>query len=173
MKIKKNFITRLITAAIAALTISICCSFCAVSVIAAEPITADTMANTSETDIIVDEESGVITFMNNEFTADEQAVIVQLGGADGGADDGDGDGDGDGGTSSATSSDSAFQTVVGFFVKWMRRVGALVGFIGAIMFGLAIKNNDADQKQNGLTTLVAGFVVWAICQAVHMFDIFS
>lgn len=163
MKIKKNLITRLITAAIAALTISICCSFCAVSVIAAEPITADTMANTSETDIIVDE-SGVITFMENE--TENEVVLMPLGGAGGAPTT-------TAAPSSTTSSDSAFKTVVDFFVKWMRRVGALIAFIGAIMFGLAIKNNDADQKQNGLTTLVAGFVVWAICQAAYMFDIFT
>lgn len=171
MKIKKNFITRLITAAIAALTISICCSFCAVSVIAAEPITADTMVNTSETDIIVDEESGVITFMENE--AENEVVLMPLGNPQQGAADPNAGGNGNNNTSSATSSDSAFQTVVNFFVKWIRRAAAFIAFIGAIMFGLAIKNNDADQKQNGLLTLVAGFVVWAICQAVNMFDIFS
>ena len=41
------------------------------------------------------------------------------------------------------------------------------------MFGLAIKNNDAEQKQSGLMTMVAGFVVWAICAAIDMFDLFT
>lgn len=72
-----------------------------------------------------------------------------------------------------TNGDSQFQSVVNFFVKWIKRVGLLVAFVGGVMFGLAIKNNDADQKQNGLLTLVAGFVVAALCQAVDMFDIFS
>lgn len=91
-------------------------------------------------------------------------IIVQLGGADGG--------DG-GGTTGGKSSDDAFQTVVNFFVKWLRRIGMLVGLIGAIMFALALKNNDAENKQAGLLTMVAGFVVAAICQAVDMFDIFT
>lgn len=69
--------------------------------------------------------------------------------------------------------DGTFQTVINFFVTWIRRVGALVAFVGAIMFALAIKNNDAEQKQNGLLTLVAGFVAAAVCTGVSMFDLFS
>ena len=41
------------------------------------------------------------------------------------------------------------------------------------MFGLAIKDNNADQQQAGLMTMVAGFVVVAICLASTMFDLFS
>lgn len=75
--------------------------------------------------------------------------------------------------SGSTSADSSFQKVVTFFVTWIRRVGALVAFVGGVMFALAIKNNDAEQKQAGLLTLVAGFVAAAVCTAVDMFDIFS
>lgn len=69
--------------------------------------------------------------------------------------------------------DAQFESVVKFFVKWIKRVGLLVAFVGGVMFALAIKNNDAEQKQAGLLTLVAGFVVSALCQAVDMFNIFS
>lgn len=90
--------------------------------------------------------------------------IVQLvDGADGG----------DGTDANGTGSEASFKSVVNFFVKWIRRVGALVGFVGAVMFGLAIKNNDAEQKQAGLLTMVAGFAVAALCVGVDMFDIFS
>jgi hypothetical protein len=41
------------------------------------------------------------------------------------------------------------------------------------MFGLAIKNNDAEQKQSGLLTMVAGFVVAAVCGAADMFNLFA
>lgn len=74
---------------------------------------------------------------------------------------------------SQTDGDTQFQSVVEFFAKWIKRVGLLVAFVGAVMFALAIKNNDAEQKQNGLLTLVAGFVVSAICQAISMFGIFD
>lgn len=75
--------------------------------------------------------------------------------------------------STQTDGDDQFKSVVEFFAKWIKRVGLLVAFVGAVMFGLAIKNNDAEQKQNGLLTLVAGFVVAAICQAIDMFGIFN
>ena len=69
--------------------------------------------------------------------------------------------------------DDQFESVINFFVKWFRRIGAVVALVGAIMFALAIKNNDAEQKQAGLLTLVAGFAAAAICQAVDMFDLFD
>ena len=49
----------------------------------------------------------------------------------------------------------------------------MVAFVGAIMFALAIKNNDAEQKQAGLITMIAGFIVAALCAASSMFDLFS
>ena len=55
----------------------------------------------------------------------------------------------------------------------LAQVGAFVALVGAVMFGLAIKNNDAEQKQNGLLTMIAGFVVVAITAAVDMFDLFT
>lgn len=72
-----------------------------------------------------------------------------------------------------TDGDDQFESVIKFFVKWIKRVGLLVAFVGGVMFALAIKNNDAEQKQAGLLTLVAGFVVSALCQAVDMFGIFE
>ncbi|MBR0484466.1 MAG: hypothetical protein IJJ69_06800 [Oscillospiraceae bacterium] len=73
----------------------------------------------------------------------------------------------------AAGDDAAYQNIVNFFIKWFRRIGVLVAFVGGIMFALAIKNNDAEQKQNGLMTLVAGFAVAALCTGVSMFDLFS
>ncbi|MBE6873195.1 MAG: hypothetical protein E7493_04735 [Ruminococcus albus] len=72
-----------------------------------------------------------------------------------------------------TTGDDTYQTVINFFVKWIKRVGFLVAFVGAIMFALAIKNSDADQKEKGILTMVAGFIVAAICIGVDMFDLFS
>lgn len=70
-----------------------------------------------------------------------------------------------------TDGDTQFKSVLTFFVKWIKRVGLLVAFVGGVMFALAIKNNDAEQKQTGLLTMVAGFVVAALCGAVGMFGI--
>lgn len=71
--------------------------------------------------------------------------------------------------SDSYDADSAFSTIVSFFAKWMGRVGGLVAFVGAIMFALAIKNNDAEQKQAGLLTLVGGFAAIAITAATSWF----
>ncbi|MDE6708721.1 MAG: hypothetical protein K2K06_11890 [Oscillospiraceae bacterium] len=73
----------------------------------------------------------------------------------------------------AQSADSTYQTVIEFFITWLRRIGVFVALVGGVMFALAIKDNNAEQKQAGLLTLVAGFVVAAICTGADMFDLFS
>ncbi len=78
-----------------------------------------------------------------------------------------------GGGGGATGSEAAYQSTIEFFITWIRRIGMMVAFVGAIMFALAIKNNDAEQKQAGLITMIAGFIVAALCAASSMFDLFS
>ena len=73
----------------------------------------------------------------------------------------------------ATGSEAAYQSTIEFFITWIRRIGMMVAFVGAIMFALAIKNNDAEQKQAGLITMIAGFIVAALCAASNMFDLFG
>lgn len=63
----------------------------------------------------------------------------------------------------------AFNKVIEFFASWIGRIGLVVGFIGAIMFALAIKNDDAEAKTRGLMTLAAGFVVFAVTKALDLF----
>lgn len=67
--------------------------------------------------------------------------------------------------------DAMFTQMIEFFAKWIGRIGLVVGFIGAVMFGLAIKNEDADAKTRGLMTMASGFVVFAITKALDMFNI--
>ena len=58
-------------------------------------------------------------------------------------------------------------------VTWIRRVGAAVALFGGVMLALGFKNDEATQKENGIKTMVAGFVVWAICGAVGLFHLFD
>ncbi|MDD5947205.1 MAG: hypothetical protein PUC41_05335 [Oscillospiraceae bacterium] len=147
---KKSIFSRFITMFVAMFSVMILGAMCFVSASAAEvESTADTSAIVMETE-------------DAETISVRQPVIKHFGAGGTGT---------TGGTT--TSADSTFQNVVNFFVTWLRRIGALVAFIGGIMFALAIKNNDADQKQSGLLTMVAGFVAAALCTAVDMFDIFS
>ena len=76
-------------------------------------------------------------------------------------------------TGGAGGSEAAYQSTITFFITWIRRIGMMVAFVGAIMFALAIKNNDAEQKQAGLITMIAGFIVAALCAASSLFDLFS
>lgn len=71
------------------------------------------------------------------------------------------------------NSEDTYEKVINFFITWLRRAGMVVALIGAIMFGLAIKNSDAEQKQSGILTMVAGFVVAAICQTADTFNLFG
>ena len=173
MKIsKKTMFAKLFTAMISALVLAIAFSFSTVSVVA----------------MAVDDTSSVETVTIEEVPAEENNTYenaVQLGSVENmtfeiNMLDNVGDSDfillADGGGSSGSGSsdaDSSYKSVVEFFITWIRRVGALIAFVGAVMFALAIKNNDAEQKQNGLLTMVAGFVVVAVCIAIDMFDLFS
>lgn len=73
----------------------------------------------------------------------------------------------------STGAEAAYQSTINFFITWIRRVGMMVAFVGAIMFGLSIKNDDAERKQAGLITMIAGFVVAALCAASSMFNLFA
>lgn len=64
---------------------------------------------------------------------------------------------------------AAFDEVIEFFATWIGRIGLVVAFVGAVMFALAIKNDDAEAKTRGLMTLAAGFVVFAVTKALDMF----
>jgi hypothetical protein len=65
----------------------------------------------------------------------------------------------------ATNDSTSFDNVVSFIVTWVQRIGYVIGFIGAVQFGFALKQDDADGKQRGLMALASGFVVVAICIA--------
>lgn len=167
MKMSKNKtkFTRLVTAMISTFMLVIVLSFSAVSIMA---MAADrTPEAVTVTELPVAETEFTVTPLDStENMSLETPVfnnpandmnVVMLAGEGSGSD----------------AADSAYQKVINFFITWIRRIGAMVALVGAVMFGLAIKNNDADQKQNGLLTMVAGFVVFAICLAVDMFDLFS
>lgn len=166
---KKTMFARFITSMITAVMLAVVFSFSAVSVMA--------MAADETTETVTVEE---LSIEETEFSA------VQLGSLENMTfemnmlnDSGDFDfvllaaGDGGESASGSTTADTSYNKVINFFIIWIRRIGAIVGLVGAVMFGLAIKNNDAEQKQNGLLTMVSGFVVVAITAAVDMFDLFS
>lgn len=149
---KKSFIARAVTMLMAVFTIAVGMAF-PVSVSAAELPGADVITASAEAAPVAPLS---LTDNNNFIVNAAEVKLLPMAALD-----------------EQTDGDAQFESVVNFFVKWIKRVGLLVAFVGGIMFALAIKSNDAEQKQGGLLTLVAGFVASALCQAVSMFDIFT
>lgn len=171
---QKTMFTRFITAMISALMLTIVFSFSAVSVMAMaadvnetaetaviEEIPAGETENTEISDVQFNSLENMAFEVNTLKDSNESNFAMLAAGGSSGS------------GSGSADADSTFQNVINFFITWFRRVGALVAFVGAIMFALAIKQNDAEQKQAGIITMVAGFVVVAICLAADMFDLFS
>ena len=144
-----------------------------VAIIAAVPMSASAADNdivalavseaNTDTGFSVDE-NGVITLSPMAMASyDAAPVIQQLGNGQQQQQSGSGSG----------TADTAYSNVMNFIVTWIRRLGAAVALFGGIMLALGFKDNDADSKEKGIKTMIAGFVVWAICAGISMFDLFS
>ncbi len=70
---------------------------------------------------------------------------------------------------SEAAANKEFQSILTFIGTWVRRVGAFGMFIGAVMVGFAMKDNDAGQKVNGLRTLASGGIVAAVSSILSSF----
>ena len=52
---------------------------------------------------------------------------------------------------------------------WVSRLGAVIMFVGGVMFGLGWKSDDAEQKSRGISTMVSGGIVIAMVELVGKF----
>lgn len=172
---KKTVISRIFYALLTAVMTTMIAISMSITVSAAEIETApmNDVSTAEKIDTDNSDENDSIQSSVQLSSADDNGGIVLLGGAGAGAGGAAAGAGGAAGNSGSAGADNSYQNVVTFFVTWIRRIGALVALVGAVMFGLAIKNNDAEQKQSGLLTMVAGFVVVAITAAVDMFDLFA
>lgn len=64
--------------------------------------------------------------------------------------------------SAGATAEAEFRTIMQFIARWIRRAGAVGTMVGAVMFGLSIKDNNAATKISGLKTFAAGAMVIAI-----------
>jgi hypothetical protein len=62
----------------------------------------------------------------------------------------------------ATTADIMWDSMVVMIKTWVGRLGGVVMFVGGVMFGLGWKNDDAEQKSRGVSTLIAGVIVIAV-----------
>jgi len=60
-------------------------------------------------------------------------------------------------------------TVADLIGTWITRLGAVVMFVGGVMFGLGWKNDDAEQKSRGVSTIIAGAIVTAVAALTSTF----
>lgn len=73
------------------------------------------------------------------------------------------------GYASATAADAKWTAVINFILPWIQRLGGVVILIGAVEFGLAFKNDDAEAKTKGLRTVIAGCIVLAVGFSSNIF----
>jgi len=69
----------------------------------------------------------------------------------------------------ADPGETLWTALAGLVGTWVTRLGAVIMFIGAVMFGLGWKNDDADQKSRGVQTIIGGAIVTAVAAMVDVF----
>lgn len=67
------------------------------------------------------------------------------------------------------NADSLWTTISDLMETWVTRLGGVVMFVGGVMFGLGWKNNDAEQKSQGISTIIAGAIVIAVAALTSQF----
>lgn len=73
------------------------------------------------------------------------------------------------GTVFGATADTLWTTISGLIQTWVTRLGAVVVFVGGIMFALGWKSDDAEQKSRGISTIIAGAIVMAIAALTGTF----
>lgn len=69
----------------------------------------------------------------------------------------------------AGTGDALWTTISTLIGTWVTRLGAVVMFVGGIMFGLGWKSDDAEQKSRGISTIISGAIVTALAAMVGTF----
>ena len=153
----KNFIKRSIAMLSAVITMAIMCCFTVVSASAADVKPVASVSNTATASITASPISYALSIADNvSVTAINKLPGLKM----------------QQGMGNDTA-DAAYKNVVEFIIKWLKRAGFLIGFFGGGMLLLAMKNEDADGKQRGILTMIAGFGLAALCIGASMFDLFT
>lgn len=67
------------------------------------------------------------------------------------------------------TAESLWSTIADLIKTWVTRLGGVIMFVGGVMFGLGWKNDDAEQKSRGTSTMIAGAIVAAIAAMTSTF----
>ncbi len=71
----------------------------------------------------------------------------------------------------ANSNTSSIDSFIDFACDWLKKIGGIVAFVGAIMFAMGWQREDAEGKSRGLLTMMAGFMVVAIAMSKDLFGL--
>ena len=55
-----------------------------------------------------------------------------------------------------------FRTIIVYIGKWTEVLGAAMAFFGAVQLAMGFRSDDAEGKNKGLRSMIAGFIVLAI-----------
>jgi hypothetical protein len=69
----------------------------------------------------------------------------------------------------ANPAESLWLFVAELLRVWVLRLGGVIIFIGLVMFGLGWKQEDAERKSTGVTTMIAGMIVAAAGGSIMLF----
>lgn len=69
----------------------------------------------------------------------------------------------------ASNADTLWKTISDLLKTWVTRLGGVIMFVGGVMFGLGWKNQDAEGKSQGISTIVAGAIVVAVAALTSQF----
>ena len=69
----------------------------------------------------------------------------------------------------ADDAETLWTTISTLLETWVTRLGGVVMFVGGIMFGLGWKDNDAEAKTRGISTIIAGGIVVAVAALTSTF----
>lgn len=70
---------------------------------------------------------------------------------------------------SGDPAETLWTNITSIIGKWVTRLGAVIIFVGGIMFALGWKSDDAEQKSRGISTVISGAMVTAIAALVGTF----
>lgn len=68
-----------------------------------------------------------------------------------------------------TGADALWTQIATLIETWVTRLGGVIIFVGGIMFGLGWKSDDAEQKSRGISTIIAGAIVFALAELTGVF----
>lgn len=74
-------------------------------------------------------------------------------------------------TSQSTSDASVdkWNKIINLIVPWIGRLGGVVALVGAVLWGLGFKSEDAEQQTRGLRTIISGMIVIAVGVGADIF----